>query len=219
MVSFSFAPGYNRKFEEAGQGLFVMEAFAERIFFYRKNDGRRPLSQGDSVWDYVVCVMDRRIGEELGYFGSIEYDDDWDDEDYWGNAGYPLNPGGVELPFFQNQPFRVLDEYDGGDVDDGVLLRAEGDFTEGQSGSPVFGTFVDDIKVIGLFSGGGTLPDLSGDQGNFLPAGKNFVELIKSRTIRRNINEKQPAALSLLDFSCPVDANFCLKQGSRFFEQ
>jgi V8-like Glu-specific endopeptidase len=174
-----FRAGYNRDFESAGQPLFTMEAFAERVLFFKQVDGSRPIFAKESAWDFVVCVMDKKIGDELGYFGAIEYDDDWDDENFWGNAGYPLNLGRTEVPFFQDKPFCVLDEYDGDDVGDGILLRAEGDFTEGQSGSPVFATFNGDIKAIGLFSGGGTFPELSDDQGNFLPAGENFVRLIK----------------------------------------
>jgi V8-like Glu-specific endopeptidase len=175
-----FLAGYNKGFVDSGMGeLFIHETFAEQTYFYRQVDGNvASLTQGDSAWDFVVCVMDRRIGEEVGWIGTRTYDDDWDDTDYWQNVGYPLDVGGTEYPVFQQRPFRVLDEYDGGDVDDGNLLRAEGDFNFGQSGSPVFAMFEDGPHAVGLFSGGGTYPSLSDDQGNFLPAGSHFVHIV-----------------------------------------
>ncbi|MGH6852657.1 MAG: trypsin-like serine peptidase, partial [Methylocella sp.] len=55
----------------------------------------------DVAEDYVVCVMDRRIGDELGWLGTKSYDDGWDGGNYWVNVGYPGDIGNAQEPVFQ----------------------------------------------------------------------------------------------------------------------
>ena len=39
--------------------------------------------------DYVVLVLDRRMGDTCGWMGSRTYSDSWDGGSYWRHIGYP----------------------------------------------------------------------------------------------------------------------------------
>jgi hypothetical protein len=39
--------------------------------------------------DYVVIVLDTRLGDVCGWMGSRTYSDDWDGGKYWRHVGYP----------------------------------------------------------------------------------------------------------------------------------
>ena len=66
------------------------------------------LSDLETAFDYVVCVMDSRIGDILGYPGYRTYDNTWNDGDYWQHMGYPSDlSGGSVLHFRIMQLFQA----------------------------------------------------------------------------------------------------------------
>jgi V8-like Glu-specific endopeptidase len=90
----------------------------------------------EGMYDYVVCVLDRRIGDWTGWLGSKGYTDSWDGGDYWSHVGYPGDLTGGNRPTFE-----------GGIALDGVwwepdsheAMSHRGDVWPGQSGGPFFG--------------------------------------------------------------------------------
>jgi hypothetical protein len=86
--------------------------------------------------DYAVCVLDRPIGLETGWFGVRAYRDAWDGLGRWCMVGYKNDPGVGVRPRYQAGI--VLDGCDDQDDCHQVLYHA-GDVHPGQSGGPVFG--------------------------------------------------------------------------------
>jgi len=90
----------------------------------------------EGMYDYVVCVLDRYIGNWTGWMGSKGYTDSWDGGAYWSHIGYPGDLTGGNRPTFQ-----------GGISLDGVwwepdsheAMSHRGDVWPGQSGGPFFG--------------------------------------------------------------------------------
>ena len=85
--------------------------------------------------DYVVVVLDRRMGDLTGWMGSRTYSDSWDGGTYWSHIGYPGDLSGGERPSFEGSI--ALDGTDDPEEHQNILHR--GDVWPGQSGGPFFG--------------------------------------------------------------------------------
>lgn len=86
--------------------------------------------------DYVVVVLDRRIGDLTGWMGSRSYTDAWDGGNYWSHIGYPQDISGGTRPCFVGG-FSLDGRANQPDTDQAILHQA--DVIPGQSGGPMFG--------------------------------------------------------------------------------
>jgi hypothetical protein len=100
----AFTPAYHR-----GAAPFGM-AYAERIFFWRQLDVHmRTRDEHLGVFDYVVCVLDRRIGDVTGWVGWQDtYDPAWNGMPWWSMVAYSDDFANGEVLAFQDQ-IRVLE--------------------------------------------------------------------------------------------------------------
>ena len=101
--------------------------------------------QGDDV---TAMRLVQPLGDKLGSFGVMTYDDDWEDEPYWTRCGYAASFGSV--PERQTW-FAIQDDDSDGD---GWELEYEADTSGGDSGGPVFGWWDGVPCIIGVHSGG-----------------------------------------------------------------
>lgn len=133
------------------------EAWAETTYSYEKISAS-PDGEYEVAEDYVVCVLDQRLGDTLGWLGTRVYDDDWDDDAYWVNVGYPGMPGNDVEPSFQG-PFSITDGDHPGflKTGDGLDLETYADLTPGDSGGAIFGWWDDGPYIVGVVSAEGTL--------------------------------------------------------------
>lgn len=137
----------------------------------------------DVAEDYVVCVMDRRIGDELGWLGTLTYDDNWDGGNYWMHVGYPEDIGGGQHPVFEGG-FSIANSWPPGffEVGSGLDMETFASLTHGDSGGPVFGNFSDGPHVVGVVSAEGTLDPVVTDPsfrtGNWLGGGHEMPDLV-----------------------------------------
>ncbi|MGA0559293.1 trypsin-like serine peptidase [Larkinella sp. VNQ87] len=115
------------------------EAYGSHIYWYVKEDGDGFITGDEANFDYVVVVLDRRLGETTGWMGARGYNDDWDDLAVWSHMGYPGDLNGGQRPTWQGG-FRV----DGTDADAQSILH-KADVFPGQSGGPVFGFWDGDV--------------------------------------------------------------------------
>src|SRR5207247_5840132 len=77
-----FAPSYFDGDEPFGA------AWGVHWYAYKKVVGPS-LDLDEQRQDYVVVVLDTRLGDVCGWMGSRTYSDDWDGEAYWRHVGYP----------------------------------------------------------------------------------------------------------------------------------
>jgi V8-like Glu-specific endopeptidase len=115
------------------------EAYGIHIYWYLKEDGDGFISGDEGNFDYVVVVLDRRLGETTGWMGARGYDDDWDDLAVWSHMGYPTDLNSGQRPTWQGG-FLI----DGTDADAQSILH-KADVFPGQSGGPVFGFWEGDV--------------------------------------------------------------------------
>ncbi len=115
------------------------ESYGVHIYWYVKEDGDGFISGNEGNYDYVVVVLDRRLGETTGWMGARGYDDDWDSLDVWSHMGYPTDLNSGQRPTWQGG-FRV----DGTDAWAQSILH-QADVFPGQSGGPVFGFWDGDV--------------------------------------------------------------------------
>jgi len=115
------------------------ESYGVHIYWYVKEDGDGFISGNEGNYDYVVVVLDRRLGETTGWMGARGYNDDWDDLSAWSHMGYPTDLNSGQRPTWQGG-FKV----NGTDAAAQSILH-QADVFPGQSGGPVFGFWDGDV--------------------------------------------------------------------------
>jgi V8-like Glu-specific endopeptidase len=131
------------------------EAWATHIVYWRENDNW--LTDDETAFDYVVCVLDRRLGGVVGYAGYRTYRDRWNSGRYWQNLGYPTDIGTGERPAFQTDGTIESVGQFALSGQTGFVLGSFDDLMPGHSGGPVWGWWGEEPwpRVVGVFS---TLP-------------------------------------------------------------
>jgi V8-like Glu-specific endopeptidase len=115
------------------------EAYGVHIYWFLQEDGDGFISGNEGNFDYVVVVLDRRLGETTGWMGARGYNDDWDNLDVWSHMGYPADLNSGQRPTWQGG-FRI----DGTDAAAQSILH-QADVFPGQSGGPLFGFWAGDV--------------------------------------------------------------------------
>jgi len=108
------------------------EAWATRWYAFRKVTGPT-IDSTEAREDYVVLVLDRRIGDTCGWMGSRTYSDSWDGGTYWRHIGYPGDLAGGQRPSYERDI-----ALDGRDSASHRAVWHRGDVWPGQSGGPFF---------------------------------------------------------------------------------
>ena len=144
--------------------------YATHVYWVKKdnNDG---FSNGDEgQYDYVVLVLNDRIGDRTGWLGTRRYTDAWDPLAAWWHIGYPQDLTSLERPTFQSW-FTVNGDDNQPDTHEAIYHLA--DVFPGQSGGPIFGFWNGDVgpRAVAVqswqnsttngASGGGDLVDLA----------------------------------------------------------
>lgn len=169
-----FEPDFNN-------GNVFQPSFSQITYSYEKIS--QPQGEYDVAEDYVVCVMDRRIGDELGWLGTKGYDDGWDGGAFWVHVGYPNDIGGVQSPVFEGA-FSIANSWQPGffETGSGRDMETFASLTHGDSGGPIFGFWSDGPYVVGVVSAEGTLDpnvtDLSSRTANWVGGGNELADLV-----------------------------------------
>lgn len=101
-----------------------------------KVDGSDGINRSEGQHDYVVVVLNTRMGNLTGWMGSRGWSDSWDGGSYWSHIGYPGDLTSAQRPTYQGNI-----SLDGSFWDREVHTRIwhKGDVWPGQSGGPFFG--------------------------------------------------------------------------------
>jgi V8-like Glu-specific endopeptidase len=164
-----------------GDGPFGT-AYSTNVYWQLQVTGPK-VDSTEKQFDYVVVVLDQRIGERTGWMGSRSYTDDWDGGDYWSHIGYPADMASGSRPVFIG-PVAL----DGDDAQDDAheAMQHRGDVWPGQSGGPYFGWWDGEPwpRVVSVQSWeryedrAKTIPEINGASG-----GSSMVDLIiRART-------------------------------------
>ena len=145
------------------------EAWGTNIYYKRKISDST-LGWIDQQYDYVVVVLDRRIGDMTGWMGARGYTDDWDGGTYWSHIGYPGDITGAVRPTFQRDIALDGVWYE---LDSHEAMSHSADVWPGQSGGPMFGWWSgeDYPSVVAVQSG-------QNSEENKASGGQDLVDLI-----------------------------------------
>jgi V8-like Glu-specific endopeptidase len=125
-----FIPGYSDGWEPYGS------AWSQRAYFVTRN-ARDWLTTGDIAFDFVVLVLDRPIGDTVGWMGSRAYSTSWNGRAYWTSIGYPADFGRHQVRVTSCSISSAISFFYAG----GMALFTYCDIFAGQSGGPLFGYF------------------------------------------------------------------------------
>jgi len=120
------------------------------IHWYAYQQVTPPTIDGnEGLEDYCVIVLDRRMGDTVGWMGSRTYSEDWDGGTYWRHIGYPNDLAGAEQPSYERDI-----SLDGRDTDTAREIWHMGDVSVGQSGGPFFAWWGEEPwpRVVGVQS-------------------------------------------------------------------
>ena len=130
-------------------------AFASVIYSWNQANGSDGLNRTEGAFDYVVCVLDRRLGELTGWMGSRAYDPAWQGGNYWGHIGYPGDLGSGNRPIFVG--YQSFNDRNSASLNgrNSLEIRHKLDVIPGQSGGPHFGWWSGEPwpRVVGIQSG------------------------------------------------------------------
>jgi hypothetical protein len=99
-------------------------------------------------------VLDRNIGDDVGWMGATTYNSQWNGRDYWDHIGYPGGIAGGERPILvDNDNVQEIVSYSY-DTQIGYEMRTFLDTLHGQSGGPLYGNFNGEYNIVGVVSGG-----------------------------------------------------------------
>lgn len=163
-------------------GNVFSAANAQLIYSYEKITSS---SEGeyDIAEDYVVCVLDQRLGDQLGWLGTKTYSDDWDGGNYWSHVGYPGDVGGGIFPARETW-FSIANSWHPGffEAGSGLDIETFASTNHGDSGGPVFGYWNDGPYIVGVVSAEGSLDgvitDPSTRTGNWIAGGSPMPDLV-----------------------------------------
>ncbi|MFJ9642837.1 trypsin-like serine peptidase [Streptomyces sp. NPDC101206] len=114
-------------------------ANSTRVYSWLRAHGADGIDSTEAAFDYVVCVLDRRLGDTVGWMGSRTYSTDWDAKPLWGHVGYPFDIGSGVRPVYHPRGVmdRTVAESTAGR--DSYRIVHRNDAVGGQSGGPFFG--------------------------------------------------------------------------------
>ncbi len=142
----TFSPGY---FDGTGPWG---EIGATQVIYWEQAPGQ--LTDQQTAFDYVVLVMEERIGEVVGYPGFRQYDDDWNGGKFWQYIGYPGELSSGERPAFQGDGVVSTVQEESLSGQTGYVMGHFNEFTPGQSGGSIWGWWGDEPwpRVVGVGS-------------------------------------------------------------------
>ena len=146
------------------------EAWATRWYAYKKVLGPT-INRSEGRQDYVVLVLDRRIGDVCGWMGSKTYSDSWDGANYWRHIGYPGDLATGERPSYERD---IALDGSFWDAASHQRIWHRGDVWRGQSGGPFFAWWSGESwpRVVAVQSG-------ENSSENSASGGRRMVRLIQ----------------------------------------
>jgi V8-like Glu-specific endopeptidase len=156
------------------------EAWATQVIFWTKTTPGDGLTDKETAFDYVVCVLDRRMGDVVGYPGYRTYDAGWNGGSYWQHMGYPGDLSGTERPAFQGTCVISTVGTESTSGQTGYVLGHFNDAVGGHSGGPVWGWWGDEPwpRVVGTQSAEASVPSNSTSGDNEFGGGPALSSLI-----------------------------------------
>ncbi|WP_373511491.1 serine protease [Persicitalea sp.] len=124
-------------------------AWGTRIYYRVKVTGPT-INRNEGQHDYVVVVLDRRMGNLTGWMGAKSWTDSWDNSPYWSHVGYPADLNSGARPCYQGSI-----PMDGSfwDADRHTRIFHQGDVFPGQSGGPYFAWWSNGPHAVAVQSG------------------------------------------------------------------
>jgi V8-like Glu-specific endopeptidase len=150
-----------------GTAQLGVSSFVSDTHWYTRDDTDFNVSH-----DYMALRLYEPLGQQLGYFGTNTFADDWRGLRVFTGVGYPIDIGGSKRPVVQFN-WWMEDDYED---DDGQILETEASLEHGESGGPFFAWWPNnDPRIVGVVAAGGSFGD---DRDNALGGGPNLVDLV-----------------------------------------
>jgi V8-like Glu-specific endopeptidase len=88
-------------------------AWSTLIYSWNRANAADGINSVECAFDFVVCILDTRIGDITGWMGSRAYSTSWNGGSYWGHVGYPGDMAGGQRPAFHGFHFHCIYQWPG----------------------------------------------------------------------------------------------------------
>ncbi|MGH3777839.1 MAG: trypsin-like serine peptidase [Pseudonocardiaceae bacterium] len=167
-----FSPGY-----DGGNGPWG-EFYATNVIWWNQAEGG--LTDLETAFDYVVLVMNQRVGDSVGWPGYRAYDSAWNGGAYWQHIGYPGDLANGQRPSYQGSCVISSAASQSLSGQTGLVLGHFNDTTPGHSGGPVWGWWENEPwpRVVGVCSAEAAVPQMNTSGDNEFGGGEALSALI-----------------------------------------
>lgn len=167
-----FSPGY-----DGGNGPWG-EFYATNVIWWNQAEGG--LTDLETALDYVVLVMNQRVGDSVGWPGYRTYDSSWNGGAYWQHVGYPGDLASTLRPSFQGSCVISSAASQSLNGQTGLVLGHFNDTTGGHSGGPLWGWWANESwpRVVGVCSAEAAVPQMNTTGDNEFGGGEALSALI-----------------------------------------
>ncbi len=167
-----FSPGY-----DGGNGPWG-EFYATNVIYWNQAEGG--LTDLETAFDYVVLVMNQRVGDSVGWPGYRAYDSAWNGGAYWQHTGYPGDLANGQRPSYQGSCVISSAASQSLSGQTGLVLGHFNDITPGHSGGPVWGWWDNEPwpRVVGVCSAEAAVPQMNTSGDNEFGGGEALSALI-----------------------------------------
>lgn len=166
----------------AGWALFQPDFYDTDVFpqsyaikYHTYEQGPYPLTAASLAIDYTVIVLNQRLGDQLNYLGTKDYDPSWNNGGYWSHVGYPVDVGGGARPAFEGTTYSIFNAFSQ-DSGLGENLVTYMSTNHGDSGGPIFSWWGGTPYVVGVCSAEGSF--IQGVNANWFAGGPGMTDLI-----------------------------------------
>lgn len=151
---------------------------ARRVIYW--NRARGGLSNLETAFDYVVLVMDRYVGNHVGYPGYRTYSRLWNGFSVWQHMGYPGDLTSTQRPAFQGSCTISSTSSERLSGQTGLVMGHYNDITGGHSGGPVWGWWSGEPwpRLVGVQSAEASTPAYNTSGDNEFGGGSALSSLI-----------------------------------------
>ena len=139
-----FIPAYYDGSTTAFGQAYATTIYVPEGIIVNESDG---LSDSEMRHDFVVAVLDTKIGGRTGWMGTKSWSNSWNDKPYWVHSGYPLDLTSCQKPIYQIDISLKSDNNA-----QHALFEHKADIDRGQSGGPFFGYWESKPHVVAIQS-------------------------------------------------------------------
>lgn len=129
--------------------VYPSSSFIYSYWLVKQAEGAPPPHDSSQGGDFLIGILDRRVGDEMGYFGMEEYSAIWNRDVSWYMIGYPNDIASGGRPVLQG----AMSATTSASYQYSQRIQFDAWAVNGDSGGPIYGLWNGAPRVVAVVSG------------------------------------------------------------------